>query len=389
MPRMDFIKRDFTHVKHFPGTHGNTLDDILHGLDRLERIPAPVFPLILLALAFPPAWGNAAWAGALWLFMLGDWALLAALPRANKSFGPAKPNALLLAVLRAPFAVLPLPWALLPQIIGTLLVVYGFWIEPHRLTLTRQTLASRKLNANAPPVRVLHLGDLHIERLTDRERRLNALIRSLAPDLIVFSGDFLNLSFIHDPTAQAECRAVLREWSAPLGVFAVSGSPAVDQEEVMPQVLEGMPIRWLRDEAVVLDHGGQRLAVVGLACTHKPFVERPRLDAVLATVPRETFTLLLYHSPDLAPEAAEAGVELQLSGHTHAGQVRLPGYGALITGSLYGKALEAGRKDVNGLTLYVTRGIGLEGKGAPRVRFLCPPEIILWELGGKQDRRSQ
>jgi predicted MPP superfamily phosphohydrolase len=91
---------------------------------------------------------------------------------------------------------------------------------------------------------------------------------------------------------------------------------------------------------------------------------------------------LLYHTPDLAPEAAEAGVDLQLSGHTHAGQVRLPGYGALYAGSLYGKRFEAGRIRVGEMTLYVTRGIGLEGKGAPRVRFLAPPEIILWELTG-------
>jgi predicted MPP superfamily phosphohydrolase len=57
-------------------------------------------------------------------------------------------------------------------------------------------------------------------------------------------------------------------------------------------------------------------------------------------------------------------------------------FGALFTGSLYGKRLESGRIQLAGLTLYVSRGIGLEGKGAPRVRFLSPPEIILWELSG-------
>jgi predicted MPP superfamily phosphohydrolase len=62
--------------------------------------------------------------------------------------------------------------------------------------------------------------------------------------------------------------------------------------------------------------------------------------------------------------------------------VRLPVFGALFTGSLYGKRFESGRRQVGTMTLYVTRGLGLEGKGAPRVRFLCPPEIILWEIGG-------
>jgi predicted MPP superfamily phosphohydrolase len=91
---------------------------------------------------------------------------------------------------------------------------------------------------------------------------------------------------------------------------------------------------------------------------------------------------LLYHTPDLAPEAAEAGIDLQLSGHTHGGQVRLPFFGALFAGSLYGKRYEVGRLSEGALTLYVTRGIGMEGKGAPRVRFLSPPEITLWELSG-------
>jgi predicted MPP superfamily phosphohydrolase len=197
--------------------------------------------------------------------------------------------------------------------------------------------------------------------------------------VIVFTGDFLNLSNIHDPVAWEECRAVLRELAAPLGVYAVTGSPAVDQDEVVPKVLDGMPVRWLRDEKVTLDHAGRRFDLVGLACTHKPFVDRPRLATILNGANAHP-VILLYHSPDLAPEAAELGVDLQLSGHTHGGQVRLPGYGAVYAGSLYGKQYECGRYCVDRLTLYVTRGIGMEGKGAPRVRFLCPPEIILWEI---------
>ena len=92
---------------------------------------------------------------------------------------------------------------------------------------------------------------------------------------------------------------------------------------------------------------------------------------------------MLYHSPDLSPIAAQTGVDLQLSGHTHGGQVRIPLWGAIVTGSLYGKRFEMGLKHVGDMTLYITRGIGMEGAGAPRVRFLCPPEIILWEISGK------
>lgn len=376
------LKRDFSHVQHFPGTHGNSFDRVLQVMDQIESQPGWLFGLELLALAGLTTWAHWPAAGLLWAFYLADWAALAGLTRAGKSFGPAKPPTLVLAVLRAPFMWLPWPAALLAQLAGSALVVYAFWIEPHRLTLTRQQLRlQHKLPPHAPPLRLLHLGDLHIERVTQRERDLLALIQSLAPDVIVFTGDFLNLSNVHDPIAWDECRSIVRQLAAPLGVYVVTGSPAVDQETVVPQLLADMPVRWLQDESVLLEHQGHCLELVGLTCTHKPFVDRPRLEAILKDRPDHA-RVLLYHSPDLAPEAAELNIDLQLSGHTHGGQVRLPGFGALFAGSLYGKAFESGRYSLGALTLYVTRGLGMEGKGAPRVRFLCPPEVILWEISG-------
>jgi predicted MPP superfamily phosphohydrolase len=378
-------KRDFRHVTHFPGTHGNTLDRILHVMDDLERLPAGVFVGLLLLLSLPAAWASWNAAGLLWLFMLGDWALLAGLPRRRVSFGPAKANVLILGLMRLPFAFLPEALVLIVQLIGTGLVAYGFWVEPRRLTVTHQRLTSAKLDPTHPPLRILHLGDLHVERFTQRERDVIALTRQLAPDLVLFSGDFLNLSYLEDPVAQADCRTILTELGQlpiPLGILAVTGSPAVDKDEIVPGLLAGLPLRWLRGERVTLSHKGHTFDVLGLACSHKPFEDAPQVAALLDDTLRERLTILLYHSPDLAPDAAELGIDLQLSGHTHAGQIRLPGFGPLMTGSLYGRALESGRKQLGRLTLYVTRGIGLEGKGAPRMRLFCPPEVILWDIQG-------
>lgn len=372
--------QDFSRTTRFPGTTTSPFDGLVRLADAIESLPAIIFAALLFALALVPTFANLPLAFGLWLVLLGDWALVAALPRAGKSFGPAKPPTLALALLRAPFAVLPLPLAALAQLSGTALVVYAFWIEPHRVRVTRQNLQSAKLKPGAPSLRVLHLSDWHAERVTKRERQVVELARSLKPDVILCSGDFLNLSNVDDPVAWEQMRAILRELAAPLGVYVVTGSPPVDKPEVMPQLLDGLDhIRWLRDERITLDHHGQPIDVVGITCTHKPSTDGAALDDILHGDP-DDFTILLYHTPDLAPIAAEQGVDLQLSGHTHSGQVRLPVFGALYTSSLYGKKFEAGRYQVGALTLYVSRGIGLEGKGAPRARFLCPPEIVLWEI---------
>jgi predicted MPP superfamily phosphohydrolase len=95
----------------------------------------------------------------------------------------------------------------------------------------------------------------------------------------------------------------------------------------------------------------------------------------------QTLSLLLYHTPDLIETADREEIDLYLAGHTHGGQVRLPFFGAIVTMSAYGKQYEMGLYQLNPTTLYVSRGVGMEGMGLPRVRFLCPPEIVLIELG--------
>src|SRR5262249_15814124 len=139
-------------------------------------------------------------------------------------------------------------------------------------------------------------------------------------------------------------------------------------------------LRWLQNETAEICVEDKVIEILGVSCTHRPFIDAPTLNALLNGNEPERFRILLYHSPDLAPNAAQAGIDLQLSGHTHRGQVRIAFYGALYAASLYGKAFESGRRTIGDFTLYVTRGIGLEGESAPRLRFNCPPEVILWEI---------
>lgn len=385
---MDSIP-DFSKRRNFPGTRDNEFDVILRRVDDVEKISHLLFVGLLFLLALLPTFGNWGWSGLLYGFFLGDWLLLSWLPLVGRSFGPAKPSTLILAILRTAFAFLPLPAAVILQVIGTLLVIHGFWIEPHRIQVTRQSLHSPKLAAGQAPIRILHLADLHVERITAREQQLNTLIRELKPDVILFSGDVINLSYVEDPLAWQAARSIMGAWQAPGGVYVVTGSPAVDLEHVFPRLVEGLPLRWLQDERVTVTVGAQLIDVIGLTCTHKPFLDAPRLEPLAQAGPQERFTILLYHTPDLAPNADGTGrIDLQLSGHTHGGQIRLPWVGAFFAASLYGKRFEAGRYVLKNMTLYVSRGIGLEGKAAPRVRFLTSPEIILWELSGSGSTHS-
>jgi len=385
---MNLKIKDFSHRRDFPGPTGHSFDVILHHYGRLARIPDIAFAGLLFLLAVIPTAPR--WEQTLMLcfFFLLDWLLLAYLPKRGLSYGPAKPPVILLAVLRLIPTLFPLPVAVGLELLGTLLVVYGFWIEPHRIRLTRQVLQTSKWKSKRP-LRLMHIGDLHVERVTSRERQLNDLITSLQPDIILFSGDFLNLSYLRDPQAWSAARAVIKEWKAPLGVFAVKGSSAVDLPDVIPDLLRDLPLCMLDHDRILLQLDDQPFDLIGLSCTHKPFLDAPRLESLIEEE-SERFTILLYHSPDLAPHASSltrrSGIDLHLAGHTHGGQVRLPVIGALYTGSLYGKRLEMGRYSIGGMTLYITRGIGMEGAGAPRVRFLCPPEVTLWEIKGIQEK---
>jgi predicted MPP superfamily phosphohydrolase len=288
------------------------------------------------------------------------------------------------------------PWLALAMMAGlSILAWYGTWIEGMDLRVTERSLALENWPAGVPPLRLLHLSDLHLERIGLREEKLAAIIDSLQPDLICFSGDLLSLSYNADPQAIADAREVIGRWRAPLGVYAVTGSPLVDLPETAAAILENHPhLRWLQDEAVTIEIGEGSLTLIGLTCTHQPPIDGPKLRSVLESAPRTSPVILIYHTPDLAPEAAATGVDLQLSGHTHGGQIRLPGYGAVITSSIYRKRFEMGeyqlaRDGREPMTLYVSRGIGMEGGVAPRARFLCRPEVILWTLTGADGSERQ
>lgn len=370
----------YSNRKSFPGETGNPIDVLLHKTSNFEHISTGIFFIILFLIAFIPVFWDWRKSAMLIIFVILDWLLFASLPHYRKSFGPFKISVLILAFTRLILTALPLTFGFGLNIIGYLLVFWGVWVEPHRIKTTHQILRTVKLPAGFN-LRVLHLADLHLERITSREIQLLGLIKELSPDLILFSGDFLNLSYLKDAKALEDLHDVLKQWQAPLGVYAVTGSPAVDLPELIPHLVEGTGVRLLDNETVDIQTPRGEMRLIGLSCSHRPNLDGPILENLIANQP-EKFNILLYHTPDLAPKAANLGIDLQMSGHTHGGQMRIPLIGAAVTGSLFGKRFESGRYQINNMVLYVSRGLGMEGLGAPRARLFCPPEIILWEITG-------
>lgn len=371
------------------------LHTLLVQSNRLQAVPAPVVLLVMVinaglaALVWNGRDGAAPLIAVFGLAQLANWGLLLGLRRTGRSYGPDRPSALALSAVGAALLIalglVEASWlvgALL--LIGiTALVYYSTWVEPFRLGVTHQTYVTPKWSAEAPPLRLLQIGDLHIERITPRERRLNRLIAALQPDLIVFTGDFVNLSNTHDPESEQAIREVISEWRAPLGVYCVSGTPLVEPLERVRAFVRGLDnLRLLANEWATVATPGGPLHLLGMVVSHDMARDRALLDRMMSHAPPDGLRLLLFHPPDLAPEADAAGIDLYLCGHTHGGQIRLPLVGALFSSSQLGNRFIMGRYELGTTTLYTARGVGLEGLGAPRARFLCPPEIVLWEIRG-------
>jgi predicted MPP superfamily phosphohydrolase len=239
---------------------------------------------------------------------------------------------------------------------------WGGLVEPNWPELGREAVEA----PFDPPLRLLHLSDLHLEpELAAREQWMLRQAAELKPDLIVITGDIHQL----DNFDAVSIGKVLSQITAPLGVYGCVGFDNVRVlREAAPQ------LRMLENESVTLRHGGKTIALAGLS-------RAGQRDKVYEGLKDADYRIILHHTPDLAEEASQHGADLYLCGHTHGGQVRVPFWGAVITLAETGKRYEAGRHRVGRTTVYTSRGLGLEPRPAPQVRFLCRPELTLFTVG--------
>lgn len=259
---------------------------------------------------------------------------------------------------------------------GSILSAYG---ERQWPRVARVTISPAGLPPALDGYTICQLSDLHRGMLVAEGflRKAVGIANSLRPDVTVVTGDFVS-DRAHFATS---CGAALSGLQAPDGVYGVLGNHDYWNEdpEAVSAAIQRSGIQLLTNRSVTLRRGG---VVWSLSGVDDWWAGKPDLDAALADVPAQAFKVLLCHEPDPADEAALKGFPLQLSGHTHGGQILLPGQRPLVTPD-YGHKYPVGLRRVPGSATQVYTNTGL-GVIFPPIRINCPPEVTLITLRAGQ-----
>lgn len=267
---------------------------------------------------------------------------------------------------------------LLPAVIGW----YGTHVEPYRLRIDRVPVPVAADRAGSSPVRVGVLADLQTADVGDYEYRAVEKLLAERPDLILVAGDLFQGAEGSFAAHEDELRELLARLQAPHGVYVVRGD--VDHGDYADRALRGTGAVILDDRAVevrvrdrLLRIGGHRLNPnsAGAVGVRRDLDGRAEDGAV---------RILLAHRPDTVLGLPDnSRVDLTVAGHTHGGQVVVPGFGPLVTLSAVPRAVaRGGLHAVRGNRIYVSTGVGLERGQAPQVRLFARPSIGILDLTG-------
>ncbi len=257
---------------------------------------------------------------------------------------------------------------------GLAIAIDALLVEPDWIEISRSIEYVPALPASAPDLTVVHLSDPHVVRMGRRERDAIAMIDGVRPDLVLVSGDLTRRG-----ASRRDVEAFFGALRARYGVFAVWGNH---------DYWDGVATRWgpdalARSGVRLLKNGSVRIATVAgpivIAGIDDPVTGHDALKQAMRGVPRRDVCVLLTHSPEVVPSLGNWDIDIVLAGHTHGGQVRLPGLGALYVPPGTRDYVEGWFDVKGGARLHVSRGLGWSW--VP-VRFFCRPRIDVITLRG-------
>ena len=253
--------------------------------------------------------------------------------------------------------------------------LYAREVEIRRLEINAVALTLPRLAPEFDGYRLVQIGDIHLDDWTKPERLTGivAKVNAQRPDLIAITGDFASYS-----AKELDTRSLtdaLRKLRARDGVVTILGNhDYLTGVELVRRCIREAGITELVNSVLTLRRGDASLHVAGIDDVMEG---RSRLDLVLHDLPDSGAAILLAHEPDFADVSAATGrFDLQLSGHSHGGQVRVP-FLMLLALPPFSQRYTSGLYEVGGMIQYTNRGLGFVNL---RLRFLCRPEITVLTL---------
>lgn len=217
---------------------------------------------------------------------------------------------------------------------------------------------------------LLHVSDLHVDMNERAVQRLIELLPMIEYDICVLTGDFRGATFgPFDAVLEGMARICARLTSP---VYGVLGNH--DTIRLVPG-LEDLGVKMLLNECVPLSRGDQRIFLCGIDDAH--FYRVDSIEKAASDIPPASFTILLSHTPEIYRHAAHAGFDLMLSGHTHGGQICLPGSIPITLSSVLPRRFGSGLWKYHDMVGYTSVGVG---SSVVPIRLNCPPEITLHRL---------
>lgn len=268
-------------------------------------------------------------------------------------------------------------WYSAPAIIRVVLKMTGLYRRARRNAERIDVRRTEMRFAELPPAfdgfTILHISDLHVDMNEVAMRNLIRLIGGMKYDLCVLTGDYRGKTFGPFEAALeglAKVRAQLRQ-----PIYGVLGNH--DTIQMVP-AMEAMGIRVLLNECDAIVRGNQRIFLAGIDDAH--FYRVDNIEKAAFPIPEDVFSVLLSHTPEVYRQAAHANFNLMLSGHTHGGQICLPGSIPIKLEAVLPRRMGAGAWRYHNMTGYTSVGAG---SSVLPVRLNCPPEITLHCLRGE------
>jgi len=261
--------------------------------------------------------------------------------------------------------------SLAPAIIRSALKLTGlYWRarkNAERIIVKRNELRFAALPSLFDGYTILHISDMHVEMSEAAMQHLTELVDGMQYDLCVLTGDYRGKTFGPFEAALEGVASVRSHLKQP--IYGVLGNH--DTIQMVP-ALEAMGIRMLLNECEVITRGDQRIHLAGIDDAH--FFRVDNIEKAASQIPKEEFSILLSHTPEVYRQAAHANFSLMLSGHTHGGQLCLPGSIPIKLEAVLPRRMGAGAWHYHNMSGYTSVGAG---SSVLAVRLNCPPEITL------------